>query len=293
MIDFRELKITDKPLYEEYLAKSKNKGCEMSFGNLFMWGKQEIAKVDDHLVFLATFSKSFYPFPLGDGDKKPIIDTLMLDAKERGIEFTLTSVTEEERAELERLYPQKFEFTTSVDTYDYVYAIDDLAGLLGKKYHKKRNHLNNFKKAHPNYKVNPINEGNKEKVEKMVEKWYDGRGLSGSFDYERVVFKRAMDNYDALQLEGLVLEDNGEVLAVTFASRLNADTFDVHFEKALPTVDGAYPTINFEFANYIKTKYPEIKFLDREEDMGIEGLRKAKQSYYPHHQVLKYKARLK
>lgn len=293
MIDFRELKITDKPLYEEYLAKSKNKGCEMSFGNLFMWGKQEIAKVDDHLVLLATFSKSFYPFPLGDGDKKPIIDTLMLDAKERGIEFTLTSVTEEERVELERLYPQKFEFTTSVDTYDYVYAIDDLAGLLGKKYHKKRNHLNNFKKAHPNYKVNPINDGNKEKVVKMVEKWYDGRGLSGSLDYERVVFKRAMDNYDALQLEGLVLEDNGEVLAVTFASRLNADTFDVHFEKALPTVDGAYPAINFEFANYIKTKYPEIKFLDREEDMGLEGLRKAKQSYYPHHQVLKYKARLK
>lgn len=293
MIDFRELKITDKPLYEEYLAKSKNKGCEMSFGNLFMWGKQEIAKVDDHLVLLATFSKSFYPFPLGDGDKKPIIETLMLDAKERGIEFTLTSITEEERAELERLYPQKFEFTTSVDTYDYVYAIDDLAGLLGKKYHKKRNHLNHFKKAHPNYKVNPINDGNKEKVVKMVEKWYDTRDDSGSLDYERVVFKRAMDNYDALQLEGLVLEDNGEVLAVTFASRLNADTFDVHFEKALPTVDGAYPAINFEFANYIKTKYPEIKFLDREEDMGIEGLRKAKQSYYPHHQVLKYKARLK
>ena len=293
MINFKELKITDKPTYERYLALYNDKGCEMSFGNLFMWGKQEIAEVDDHLVFLATFSKSFYPFPLGVGDKKKVIDTLILDAEERGIEFMLTSITEREKAELERLYPEKFEFSTSVDTYDYVYNVDDLAGLIGKKYHKKRNHLNNFKKAHPNYTVNPVTDANKEKVVKMVEKWYDGRDESGSLNYEREVFSRAMENFSALELEGLALEDNGEVLAVTFASKMNEDTFDVHFEKAIPTVDGAYTAINYEFANYIKNKYPDVKFLDREEDMGLEGLRKAKQSYYPHHQVVKYRAKLK
>ena len=293
MIGFKELKITDKPLFERYAAKYLNKGCEMSFGNLFMWGKQEIAELDNHLVFLATFSKSFYPFPLGEGDKKKIIDSLIEDAKERGIEFNLTSITEEEKAELERLYPDKFEFSTTIDSYDYVYSIDDLAHLLGKKYHKKRNHLNNFKKAYPEYTISPISTENKEKVEKMVEKWYESKEESGSLDYERVVFKRAMDNYDALELEGLVLENGGEVLAVTFASRMNAETFDVHFEKAIPTAQGAYVAINCEFANYIKNKYPDVKYLDREEDMGLEGLRKAKQSYYPHHQVVKYKAKLK
>ena len=84
-----------------------------------------------------------------------------------------------------------------------------------------------------------------------------------------------------------MLVNGDEILAFTMASRLSEDTFDVHFEKARPDIQGAYAAINCELARYIRDKHPEVKFLDREEDMGIEGLRKAKQSYYPHHQVEK------
>ena len=88
-------------------------------------------------------------------------------------------------------------------------------------------------------------------------------------------------------MEGIVLTVGGEVLGFTMASRLSADTFDVHFEKARADVQGAYAAVNCEFANYLREKYPLVKYLDREEDMGLEGLRRAKESYHPHHKVEK------
>jgi hypothetical protein len=89
-----------------------------------------------------------------------------------------------------------------------------------------------------------------------------------------------------------VLLDGDQVLAFTMGSQMRNDTFDVHFEKAREDVDGAYPAINQQFAAYIRQKYPQVRFLDREDDMGLEGLRKAKLSYCPDHLIEKYWARL-
>jgi hypothetical protein len=195
---------------------------------------------------------------------------------------------------LESLYPDAFEFTTNDGSYDYVYDINNLADLKGRKYHKKRNHLYHFQKANPDYTIEPINAENLQSVKTLVDGWYavkdDG---TGSFDYEKQVFDKAMANYDGLELIGLVLKVNGQAVAVTFASPFTDGVLDVHFEKALADVDGAYTAINYEFARYVRENYPHIKFLDREEDMGIEGLRKAKRSYYPSYQIVKYRATLK
>ena len=246
------------------------------------------------LYLLSTFSKSFYPFPLGAGDKKQAIDTIIEDAKKRGISVHITSINEQDKAFLEQNYPDKFEFIYNEDSFDYVYDINDLADLLGKKYHKKRTHLNNFKKAHPDYKVEPFSKENLGKIRALVDGWYQENSSSqSSIEYEKQVFDRAIENYEGLGLEGLVLMEGEEVFAVTFASRMDDITFDVHFEKARRDIDGAYVAINNEFAKYIRGKYPKIKYLDREEDMGVLGLRKAKQSYYPHHQIEKYQAKLK
>ena len=87
--------------------------------------------------------------------------------------------------------------------------------------------------------------------------------------------------------------NGAKAAAVTFGSRISPDTFDVHFEKADASIQGAYAAINCEFAKHIREKYPEIRYLNREEDMGIEGLRKAKQSYHPHHMVEKCWAHLR
>ena len=105
---------------------------------------------------------------------------------------------------------------------------------------------------------------------------------------EQRCLARAFQNYEALGMEGIMLLDGGRVLAVTMGSRLAGDTFDIHFEKAREDVDGAYNAVNCEFARFLRMKHPEVKFLNREDDMGLEGLRKAKLSYNPHHLIEKY-----
>ena len=272
MIKFKDIRIEDKERYERALLKSGKRGCEMSFANLFLWGKQEIAFIGETAVLRGTFSRTIYPFPIGEGDKKQALDEIILDAKEKNISLIITSIYGEEKKILEEFYPNEFEFSSNRDSFDYVYDINDLADLLGKKYHKKRTHLNRFKSEHPNFKVEPFSEDNIEGIKNLVYGWYKAKENgenAGDYGYEKVVFEKSINNFRGLGLEGLALIDNGEVLAVTFGSKMNEDTFDVHFEKALADVDGAYTAINCEFANYIRKKYPEIRYLDREEDMGI------------------------
>ena len=99
--------------------------------------------------------------------------------------------------------------------------------------------------------------------------------------------KKALENFDALGMEGLLLMDGDTPIAMTMGSPLTEDSFDIHFEKALDIADGAYAAINQGFARHLREKHPHIAFLNREEDMGLEGLRKAKLSYLPHHMAEK------
>ena len=125
---------------------------------------------------------------------------------------------------------------------------------------------------------------------RFVDDWYKKRSEEdpqSDFLMEQAAISRALGYYNELELEGLMLFSHGEAVAMTLGSRMSQECFDVHFEKARADVDGAYTAINCEFAKYIRAKYPDVKFLNREEDMGIEGLRKAKESYYPHHMVEK------
>ena len=294
MIDFRPIKIEDKKIYNEHLYQETTRSCQFSFSNLLMWGLQEIAYVHDHVVLYSHFDcHCFYPFPIGSGDKKAVLDAIFSDAKERGVCPCLTGLNEADQKTVEALYPNQFYFHADRGNYDYVYDINDLADLKGRKLHRKRNHLKHFKKNHPDYVVTPITLENMDRVRKFVAEWYKLKleeNPDGDYHHEQAAFEKVFTHYTDLEMEGLLLEEHGEVLGFTMASPMSSDTFDVHYEKARGDIDGAYTTINSEFANYIRSKYPHIKYLDREEDMGIPGLRKAKMSYFPHHLVKKYRA---
>ena len=191
---------------------------------------------------------------------------------------------EEDRQELENWFPGQFLFRTSRDNFDYVYGIDDLADLRGRKFQKKRNHFNRFQAEHPDYRVAPLDGCNMPAAQCMVDEWYANRlreDPHGDYLLENIAMARAFRSYGPLGMEGLVLEEDGRVLAVTMGSKLAENTFDIHFEKAREDVDGAYTAINCEFARYLRLKYPQIRYLDREDDLGLEGLRKAKLSYNP------------
>ena len=291
MIDFKRLELSDKPLYDRYLENESGRGCEFSFANLYLWGRQNFAEVHGHVVIFSQFNRrSVYPYPVGQGDKKAVLDAIIEDAEARGIPCRITGVSESARQTIEGLYPNRFRFHCDEGSFDYVYSIDDLADLAGKKYHSKRNHLKRFYESYPAFSVEPLCDGNIEKVRSMVKTWYETKlaeDPNGDYYMEQAALERAFRDHRELGMDGLVLLDGDEVLAFTLGSRLSADTFDVNFEKARAGVNGAYAAINNEFAKYIRKKYPDIKYLDREEDMGLEGLRKAKKSYYPHHMVEK------
>ena len=293
MIDFQPIQAKDREVYERYFWDGKERGAEMSFVNLCLWGDQRYAIVEGQfVVFSCFYGKYSYSYPVGNGDKKSVIDRLMTDAAERGIPFVLMGVYEEEKAALEQLYPDVFDFASPESFYDYVYSIDDLADLAGKKYHRKRNHFRRFAAAY-DYLARPIETRDIPRLKTFAQEWYESREDEDvDFDLEMIAIGRVFDEYDLLGMYGLLLEVDGEVVAFTMANRFSPDTMDVNFEKA-ERLDGAYAAINCEFANYIRKQLPEIRYMNREEDMGIEGLRKAKENYFPHHRVVKYRARRK
>ena len=294
MIDFQRLDLSDKARFDEILMNCGHRGCEYTFVNLFLWGRQKAAFVADRLVLQSQFDrKCVYPFPVGPGDLKEALDAIIADARERGIPCYLSSLRPEECEIIEELYPGSFSFHMARDYFDYVYDINGLADLKGRKYQKKRNHLNNFRKANPDISFVPMDEVDPKELEAMLEQWYIRRTEADpnmDFHLEQVAIGRAMRFRKELGFEGLVLMVEGKIAAFAMGSRMNNDTFDIHFEKALD--ESAYPAINQGFAAYLREKHPELKWLDREDDMGLEGLRKAKLSYNPDFMVEKYWARL-
>ena len=292
MIEFKRLKLSQKDAYDQILLACPGRSCEYSFANMYLWGRQETVFFPDCVGFFSHFhGKSIYPYPMGNGDRKAVLEAVIRDARERGIPCRISSMTKAEAEELEAWFPGSFLIRTDRDGFDYVYAIDDLADLKGRKFQKKRNHLNRFRAEHPEAVCVPLDGEHLGPARDMVDSWFRQRIAEdphGEYLLEQVAISRAFQHFKALEMEGLMLLDGGEVLAVTLGSRLSKYTIDVHFEKAREDVEGAYAAINCEFARYLRDKYPEIKFLNREDDMGLEGLRRAKLSYQPHHFEEKY-----
>ena len=297
MIDFHRLNLTQKEQYEQILFSGPERGCEYSFANKFLWGQQLTAFLHGCVAFFSHFEcKSIYPYPMGEGDRRAVLEEIIRDSRERGIPCRITGMTEENRQELERWFPDRFAFRPDRDYFDYVYAVDDLADLRGRKFQKKRNHFNRFRAEHPDYEVRELNRCNLRQAMQMVDDWYRTRMKAdpyGNYLLENLAMARVFQNYEALDMEGILLLSGGKVVAITMGSPLSRDTFDIHFEKACEDVDGAYNAVNCEFARHLRLKYPQVQFLNREDDMGLEGLRKAKLSYNPHHLVEKYWACLK
>lgn len=294
MLDFHRLSLAHRDRYLALLSRVGERGCEYSFANLFLWGRQQVVLQGEAAAFFSHFlGKSLYPYPIGADQKEALVAATIQDAHERGIPCRFSSMTREDCRELEQWYPGKFLFRPDRDSFDYVYDIHALADLSGKKLQKKRNHLNRFRKEHPLAEVVELERSNLEQAWAMVEQWFlsrQTRDPDRDYYLEALAMNRAFAHYRQLALEGIMLVEEGRCLAVTMGSRLSADTFNTHFEKALETVEGAYTAVNAAFARFLRSKHPELLYINREDDLGLEGLRRAKLSYHPHHLLEKYTA---
>ena len=143
MIDFHRLTLAEKEEYEAFLLSGEPRGCEYSFANLYLWGRQLVAFRHGCVVFFSHFDgRSVYPYPIGSGDRRRCLEEILEDAKERGIPCRIVRMTQSDARELESWFPGRFHLRPDRDSFDYVYSIDDLADLKGKKFQKKRNHYN-------------------------------------------------------------------------------------------------------------------------------------------------------
>ncbi len=297
MIDTKPIQLSDKQWMDPLLASANMRACHQNFTNIFVWAKiynQRVGRVNNYLVVKNAFGtqKESYFFPAGSGDIKPVLQAMMQDAAESGHPFTLLGISPENRAVLDTLFPGEFEYTEWRDSFDYLYTVEKLVTLSGKKLHGKRNHIARFKDNNPDWSFEPITAENLPECWKMNQEWCilngcaDDAGLTAEANAVRLCF----EHYSALGLEGGLLRAGGRVIAYTMGEPLNSDTYNTHIEKAFSDIQGAYPMINREFAAYIQQRHPHILYINREEDMGNEGLRKAKLSYQPDRMEEKYRA---
>jgi len=290
MSEFKKARIEDKEAIDKILINCPCESLEYNFTTLFLW--QDIYnmeyKIEDDILYMrhGTEKKS-YLFPCGTGDIDGALENIM---KEENIRFY--SLSEENKAYIEKKAPGRFDFIERRDDGDYVYLRESLATLTGKKLSAKRNHINRFIAENPDWKYEQITAGNIEEVKKMHEKWCEivDDGTKHGLSEEGCAVKKALKYYDELKLSGGLIRTGGEVVAFSLGDRLNDKTFLVHIEKAFADITGAYQIINREF---VQNNCMDYEFVNREDDTGDESLRKAKLSYRPYEIVKKYVAKEK
>lgn len=282
-LEFRQVKLEDKELIDSYIKKQNSKSCSISFANIYLWEphyKVTFTIVENMLVFRSNGEKPYFSFPIGGGDVKKAIDFMMEYCKEMNLEFKMYGVTQEQFHVIEELYPGEFQVEYNRDEANYVYETEKLINLSGKKYHGKKNHINKFKRLYPDWQYEDITDENLEECIEMAYGWRKENDCDTN-ELKRVEFcvsLNALKKLKELELIGGLIRAEGKVVAITVGEPLTNDTFVIHIEKAYAGVEGAYPMINREFLAHHATDY---MYVNREEDTGAEGLRKAKLSYKP------------
>lgn len=280
-IDFHPVTVADKPLFEYYILSSEEQNCDLNFANIFCWSDSyhsEVAEADGFLVIrFDNGGVKSYMQPVGRGDKRLILERLRQDAFAMHAPLRLYGLSAEWRDFLEENYPSEFAFDAPRALCDYIYCTEDLAQLQGRRYQPKRNHLNRFV-AQYDWHVKPISRENVEDCIALYNKWLHSREVGETELAEQHAIRRAFDNFDALGLRGLVLYVDGRAVAFSYGTPITQKTFCTHIEKHDAEVERAATMINREMAKMLEG---EFEFINREDDLGLEGLRFAKMSYYP------------
>lgn len=301
MLNFHTPRIEDKAWVDPILAACPTRACEYNFTTIYLWGcnfQKKIARMGDRLVMrLFEGTETRYLFPVGTGPLAPVVEAMAEDSLSfGGTPLQIICAPQDFCDQLEEAMPGRFRFEEDRKAYDYIYTVDKLADLKGKKLHGKRNHIHRFDENYPDWIFEPLTAANLPECAAMDNEWFTRRDGEVSDEekrqlgYENDAVHDALEHFDDLGLAGGLVRAGGKVVAFAVGDRLGNDAFDVHFEKAFGDIQGAYTVINREMARYVREHYPDVAYLNREDDVGIEGLRKAKLSYYPDILLEKYTA---
>lgn len=296
-LDFRELTIDDRPLVSSLLAAEDSLASDGCFGTLFLWGRSygmTAAPMGERMICRYDSGDGlFFSYPFGSGPLKPAVLQMKQLAENQRRPLILRGMTGEQKQRLETELPDLFSFEEIRSSADYIYEADVLANLGGKKLHNKRNHCNRFEQECPDWKFEPLQKQHIPSCIRLLERWEsEHEDLdAGMPEAEKEAIMTAFCHYDTLGLQGGVLYAGERLVAFTFGEPVGKNGFDVRFEKADTSVHGTYQMINREFVRHLLRIHPGLLYINREEDMGMENLRKAKESYYPAFLLNKYAAR--
>lgn len=296
MPEFLPITLEHSALYDALIRSADSRSADYNFNNLYMWSNTygiTAAVVEGCLV--ARFDiggETVFSYPVGGGDVKAAVLSILEHCRRMGIPGRIGCLTKAMSEELCAMFPNEFELIRERAQDDYLYTVDKLANLAGKKMHSKRNYINRFISEHPDWCFEAITLDNMDDCRRMDDEWLELNSAERHANYDDEA--RALDlmftHYERMGLEGGLLRLDGKVIAFTVGEQLASDTWNTHFEKAFSHIPGAYAMINREYARYIAREHPEIVYINREDDMGLENLRKAKESYYPDLMVEKFTA---
>ncbi|WP_082816628.1 DUF2156 domain-containing protein [Anaerosporomusa subterranea] len=298
MISFRPITLGDKPVFDAFFRAKRYEQSSCTFTNLYMWRRcYNIVwdVVDDCLCLKVTYGGSTYNLPPFGPDQERFaaaLDKLEQHYNASGMPFYMKSATPDLVEWCEAVKPGYFEFQPDRDNYDYVYVTRDLIDLQGRKFHIKKNHLNNFKKTYSQYEYRAIDSSLTEACIDFAVEWCRKRECDPdpALVCERDAIIDVMHNWDTLGVTGGAILINGKIEAFTFGEMLNDEMAVIHVEKGDSEIRGVYQAINQEFCQNV---WSQVPFVNREEDMGIPGIRKAKESYSPIKMIEKYNISIK
>ncbi|HEY8805130.1 MAG TPA: phosphatidylglycerol lysyltransferase domain-containing protein [Clostridium sp.] len=285
---FKKLCLEDKNTIDKYISPYKFLSCEYSFTSLYIWKDACDIQYTIYKQALILKKKDFdgnYHFmqPLGYSKEYlgEIIEKLKAYREENDMKYLFKDLEESFIEEFNVLLNEKNKFCIEEDRYnfDYLYEAKKLMIFSGKKLHSKKNHYNAFIKTY-NYEVVEINDERViNDVSDAAEKWYEETNEKNiKLYYELLAIKDIINNMNLLNLNGVAVYVDGKVAAFSIGESLNEKLAVIHIEKGDKNINGIY---SFIAKTLIDKCFNNAEIINREQDLGIDGLRKSKMSYYP------------
>ncbi|MBR2876000.1 MAG: DUF2156 domain-containing protein [Clostridia bacterium] len=293
MLEFQDVTIENRERVNEYLKNVEEPFCDFTFGNLFSWSVVENTKI----AFLNNFlfirfsdeNKYYYSFPIGKGEIKNEISEIIKDAEINNKKIRFVCLNKKQADVLKNIFGEKIRIEKNRNSFDYIYSVEKLSSLRGRKLHSKKNHFNSFMKSY-DYIYEKINEENIKECISFVNEWYEQNAETPELLKEQKVLNKALSNFFELKFIGAVIKINNKIVAFCAGEEMRENIFCTHFEKAVTEIPTAYTAINKLFSENTLKKF---LYVNREDDAGIDGLRKAKLSYQPETILEKYYAEFK
>ncbi len=278
-INFKKITLDSKSEIDSILRNSHKRFCEFTFGNIFCWAPAFNSSfcISEGTFVFGNVEKEYFSVPVG---KCP--EQMIKDIKEQFPSASFFGIDESELSMFDG-----FSVSENIPAFDYIYESAALMTLKGKKLAAKRNHINAFEST-GSWHTKKIEKSDTETLIEFNKEWCEGKCKNAYLTNELCAAERALKNFEQLALFGLMLYKDDRLVAYSFGEPINADTFCVHVEKADTDVRGAYQMINREFAREFCKDY---LYINREDDAGDTGVRRAKLSYYPTEVGRKYKAK--